>query len=235
MHLLTSFPAAAFIAAASLAAPAAATASTATGNVGAFSEYLYRGVEQSNGAAIQGGIDYAHDSGLYIGTWASNTDFAGSQGTVSDEIDVYGGCTHSFGAVTIDVGAYFYYYRDDTSLDTIEYYLGLSAGRFGAKAYYTGDYFGTDEDGFYVTANYALPLGDTLALTPQVGYSVGDGPRAFVVAAFDPEPSDHYLDYSLTLTKTLDDGLSFSLALIGTDLHDDDEKVVVGLKKTFEL
>ena len=73
MHLLTCFPAAAFIAAASLAAPAAATASTATGNVGAFSEYLYRGVEQSNGAAIQGGIDYVHDSGLYIGTWASNT------------------------------------------------------------------------------------------------------------------------------------------------------------------
>src|SRR3546814_19154397 len=30
----------------------------ATGNVGGFSEYMFRGVEQSNGAAVQGGLDY---------------------------------------------------------------------------------------------------------------------------------------------------------------------------------
>ncbi|MGH8446192.1 MAG: TorF family putative porin [Solimonas sp.] len=234
MHLFTTFPAAVFAAAATLVAPLA-SADTLSGNVGAYSEYMYRGVEQSSGAAIQGGLDYVHDSGLYIGTWVSNTDFAGSEGTVSDEVDVYGGYTHSFGGVTLDAGAYFYYYRDDTSLNTIEYYLGLTAGHFAAKAYYTSDYFGTDQDGWYLTANYAFPLSDTLTLTPQVGYSMGDGPRDFVVAAFDPQPDDHYLDYSLTLAKSLDNGFTFSLALVGTDLHDDDEKVVIGLKKTFDL
>src|SRR3546814_1516398 len=34
----------------------------APGNVGGFSEYMFRGVEQSNGAAVQGGLDYAHRS-----------------------------------------------------------------------------------------------------------------------------------------------------------------------------
>jgi uncharacterized protein (TIGR02001 family) len=233
MHLFTTFPAAAFAAAAMLAAPYASAATT--GNVGAYSEYMFRGVEQSSGAAVQGGADYVHDSGLYIGTWLSNTDFAGSEGTVSDEVDVYGGYTHDFGAVTLDAGAYFYYYRDDTSLNTIEYYLGLGAEHFGAKAYYTGDYFGTGEDGWYLTVNYAFPLSDTLTLTSQLGYSAGDGPRDFVVAAFDPQPDDHYVDYSLTLAKMLGEGYTFSLAWVGTDLHDDDEKFVIGLKKTFDL
>src|SRR3546814_8162459 len=63
----------------------------ATGNVGGFSEYMFRGVEQSNGAAVQGGLDYAHSSGLYVGTWISNTDFAGYKSQVTYETDVYGG------------------------------------------------------------------------------------------------------------------------------------------------
>src|ERR1035437_4409760 len=56
-------------------APAAAPASphTFTGNVGLVSQYIFRGLTQTNAhPAIQGGADYSHASGFYAGTWLSN-------------------------------------------------------------------------------------------------------------------------------------------------------------------
>ena len=48
-----------------------------TGNATVTNNYLWRGLTQtSNNAAVQGGIDYAHDSGFYIGTWVSNVNYA---------------------------------------------------------------------------------------------------------------------------------------------------------------
>lgn len=210
----------------------------ATGNVGAFSEYMFRGVEQSAGAAVQGGLDFSHSSGLYAGAWVSNTSFAGvSAANVSYETDVYAGYTTKFNDnFGIDVGALYYYYRDDTALNTIEYYAGLLVGAGSVKAYFTDDYFGTDDDGLYVTASYPIALSETLAVTPQVGFSDGDGVGTFVVDLFEPgADEDSYIDYSLTLAKTLEAGFTFSFAVIGTDLKDDDEKIVIGLKKSFDL
>jgi hypothetical protein len=43
------------------------------------------------------------------------------------------------------------------------------------------------------------------------------------------------MDYSVTLAKALDAGLTATFAVAGTDLDEDDEKIVVGLKKTFDL
>ena len=55
---------------ASVAAPAAQAQFSA--NIGAVTDYRFRGVSQTLGKpALQGGLDYAHSSGLYIGTWLS--------------------------------------------------------------------------------------------------------------------------------------------------------------------
>ena len=56
-------------------APAAAPPSdhTFTGNIGLFSEYRFRGISQTFAKpALQGGFDYSHSSGLYLGNWNSN-------------------------------------------------------------------------------------------------------------------------------------------------------------------
>ena len=46
-----------------------------SGNVSMASDYLFRGISQTGGdAAIQGGLDYSHSSGFYLGTWGSNVD-----------------------------------------------------------------------------------------------------------------------------------------------------------------
>ena len=46
---------------------------TLTGNVGLFSSYRFRGIDQTFGKpALQGGFDYTHSSGVYVGNWNSN-------------------------------------------------------------------------------------------------------------------------------------------------------------------
>ena len=60
-------------------APAAAPeASPITANVTVVNDYRYRGISQSNfKPAIQGGFDYAHESGFYIGNWNSSISWIG--------------------------------------------------------------------------------------------------------------------------------------------------------------
>ncbi len=80
------------------AAPAA-PASPLSFNVGVTSNYVFRGISQTHGKpAIQGGIDYAHASGLYIGAWASSITWVKDWvGSGSVEVDVYGGYKNTFG------------------------------------------------------------------------------------------------------------------------------------------
>ena len=94
---------------AAVPAPAAAPAPepdyTFTGNVGIFSQYVFRGVSQTNEKpALQGGLDLAHKSGFYIGTWGSNVSWisdADPRVSASLEWDMYGGykgsLPHDFG------------------------------------------------------------------------------------------------------------------------------------------
>lgn len=60
-----------------LGAPAAAEDSSPfSANIGVVSNYIWRGVTQTqDGPAVQGGLDYNHPSGFYVGTWASNVDW----------------------------------------------------------------------------------------------------------------------------------------------------------------
>jgi uncharacterized protein (TIGR02001 family) len=55
------------------AAAEAPEVSPVTANVTVASSYIYRGITQSNNKpAIQGGFDYAHESGFYVGNWNSS-------------------------------------------------------------------------------------------------------------------------------------------------------------------
>ena len=128
-------------------APAAATPPepdwTFTGNVGLFSQYVFRGISQTNEKpAVQGGFDLGHKSGFYVGTWASNISWV-SDGyfsppnpppapSASLEWDFYGGYKGSlpwdFG---YDLGVLYYWYPGTypagfTNPDTTELYAALS-------------------------------------------------------------------------------------------------------------
>jgi len=142
------------------AAPAAeASPHTVTGNVGLVTDYRFRGISQTyGGPALQGGFDYAHASGLYAGTWASNVYSTAGNGVGTSytngaglELDVYGG--YKFEAapgLTLDVGGLYYYYpgarwnnSERTPFDNLEAYVGASYKWFSIKySHALSDYFG---------------------------------------------------------------------------------------------
>ena len=103
--------------------PAAPEVSPITANVTVASNYIYRGLTQTNNKpAIQGGFDYAHESGFYIGNWNSSITWisdsypgAGQGGhsvSAPVEMDFYAGFKKEFigeGFAT-DIGVLQYYY-----------------------------------------------------------------------------------------------------------------------------
>ncbi len=118
-----------------------------TGNIGLSTDYIFRGISQTqHRPEISGGFDYAHSSGLYIGTWLSNQDWV-SEGHYKEnsslEVDLYGGFRGSLPAeVGYDVGMIGYYYPgtkiDGTkSPDTAEIYGSLSWKFLTLKDSYT--------------------------------------------------------------------------------------------------
>lgn len=87
---------------------------TLSANVTLATDYIFRGVSQTNQKpTIQGGFDYSHASGFYAGTWASNVAWvdAVSKDDNSMEWDFYAGYGGSFAEdFSYDVGALYYYY-----------------------------------------------------------------------------------------------------------------------------
>ena len=105
--------------AASVAAPVAADPSPLTANVSLTSDYRFRGISQSNlQPAIQGGFDYAHSSGFYIGNWNSSISWisdaasaAGKSTSAPIEMNLYAGYKYEWSkGFTADVGVLQYYY-----------------------------------------------------------------------------------------------------------------------------
>lgn len=108
------------LAAAGLLATAGATADI-TGNVGLTTDYVFRGLSQTNEKpAIQGGLDYAHESGAYAGVWASNVDFEdGDEANI--EIDLYAGMTGTVGDLGWKFGGLYYTYPGVSDSSGLEY------------------------------------------------------------------------------------------------------------------
>jgi uncharacterized protein (TIGR02001 family) len=122
---------------------------TLTANVGLFSDYRFRGFTQTDyQPAIQGGFDFAHKSGFYLGNWNSNVSSALYNGAPI-EMDFYGGYKHAFGAFGLDVGVLYYYYPGTGEYNpafeakNFEAYIGGSWGPLSVKYFYSfTDFFG---------------------------------------------------------------------------------------------
>lgn len=182
------------VAAILLMATGAAAQAEITGAVTATSDYDFRGFTQtSQDPALQGSIDYAHDSGFYAGAWASNVDFD-TKGDV--EVDLYagfaGGDTYAW-----DVGLVWYTYpgSDGELLDFPEVYASLGYKWIEGKIWYSSNFGGVSENAMYyeANANFELPAGFGLGL--HGGYSDGD--------YWDIVNDGGYFDYSVGVSYTL--------------------------------
>ena len=105
-----------------------ADAITVSGSVALVSDYRFRGVSQTDKElAVQGGLSVSHESGFYVGTWASNLSGWGTFGGSNTELDIYGGYAMEVGGGKLDVGVTWYMYPGgaDTT-DFAEAYAKLS-------------------------------------------------------------------------------------------------------------
>lgn len=214
------------------APPAAPEVSPVTANVTVTSDYRYRGISQTNfKPAIQGGFDYAHESGFYIGNWNSSISWISdaNPGTSAPiEMDFYGGFKKEFigEGFASDFGVLQYYYPTTglpstaTNPNTTELYaaqnftFGPVTG-FAKFSYAVSNTFGyANSNGSYypdLTANYDTGIWGT-SVNAHVGYQKIAG-QSVVTGV----PTASYMDWKLGLTKDFGGGLSGSVAYIGTN------------------
>jgi uncharacterized protein (TIGR02001 family) len=167
MKIMKKFVGAAMLAGAALAGTAgvANAEGSFSGNINFVSDYVFRGLSQTNsGAAVQGGMDYTNGI-FYAGAWGSNVDFQGYEGSM--ELDGYFGVTPTTGPISWNLGVIGYFYPGATDSNKWDYYelkvapsIKLTdALTVGAAVYYSPDAFGdgTDESWDYEgTAGYAF-------------------------------------------------------------------------------
>jgi len=195
---------------------AAQAASPITGNMSLVSDYRFRGLTQTfEEPALQGGFDYAHSSGIYLGNWNSSISdsfFAGSP----LEMDFYGGYKGAAGPLGYDIGALYYYYPGSNlagvgTIDNLEVYAGVSWKFLSLKYFHAvSDFFGVpNTDGSnYLDFSATWDLGQGWGLNGHIGHQKVEN-----VANAD------YTDYKLGITKDVG-GWVFGAAFIDTDAED---------------
>ena len=221
-------------------AQAADPESALTFNVGVVNNYLYRGISQTRGEpAVQGGLDYAHKSGLYVGAWASSIKWIEDNSTSTvgvsgpTELDLYGGYKFDLSpGTTLDLGYLRYEYLNNnlqkntaySNASTDEVYVGMSTPLFNVKfSYAFSNLFGqrsltagaNSTGATYTEFSREFDLGSGYKLTPKAGMT---SMNSKVVDAVNGA-STSYNDYSLTLTKDIQPGLALSVGYSGTNAN----------------
>jgi uncharacterized protein (TIGR02001 family) len=192
-------------------------------NISAVSNYKYRGQDQDTSKtkgfkpALQGGVDYAHASGFYVGNWNSTVDFAAANGQANVEVDLYGGYKFPLGAFGMDVGALTYIYPGATKANTTELYAAASYGPLTAKYSSTisKGYFGTGESASNGRGTGYLNLAFAQEVMPKVTLKASVGSTMFTSDAKTVNSAVNYVDYSVGAAYDLGEGISVTGAYVG--------------------
>jgi uncharacterized protein (TIGR02001 family) len=216
---------------------------TVSGSATIASDYRFRGVSQSDQEmAVQGGITIAHESGLYVGTWASNLAGWGTFGGANMELDLIGGYKAKLADnATLDVGLTWYMYPGGADkTDFAEPYAKLTgttgpatltAGvAYAPKQQAIGKWYntgidaangvyndpGAKDDNLYLWGDAAATIpGAPFTLKAHIGHSWGQdglGPNATAVS-----PTGKYWDWSLGADATYKN-LTFNVSYVDTDI-----------------
>lgn len=198
-------------------------------NVGASSDYVFRGVSQTDeNPQIYGGADLT--SGIfYAGVWASNVDFGDS---TDAEVDAYVGITPTAGPVALDFAAIYYGYVNAPGGSDYGYWEFKAAGsvpagpaELGAALYYSPEFFGGTGEALYYEVNGSFPIGEKVSVSGALGHQELDGPG-------------DYNTWNLGVGFAVNDKIGLDLRYHDTDEHDTlgaigDSRVTVGISASF--
>ncbi|WP_128891955.1 TorF family putative porin [Erythrobacter sp. HKB08] len=189
-----------------------------SGNVALVTDYRFRGVSFSDGdIALQGGIDLGHESGFYIGTWASTISGGTDFGEL--ELDIYGGWSGDISdGVTFDIGLLYYIYPtgDAPGVDTdyfepyasISTTLGPASATLGVAYAWDQASLG-DDDNLYIYTDFEVGIPETpVTLSAHLGYTDG---------VFATDFSGNSFDWGLGASYAVTDSLSLGVNYVDTE------------------
>ncbi|WP_339746159.1 TorF family putative porin [uncultured Maricaulis sp.] len=200
-----------------------ASAQEVSGNITLATDYVFRGVSQTDhGTAIQGGFDVGSDS-VYAGAWGTNVDFGDGTNT---ELDFYAGYTPSAGGFDFDFGGILYAYpgSPDTAgeQDFLEAFAGISRGYgsfdWDAKLSWSPDFYLESGPAWYAEFGASYQLAENFAVDAHLGLS-----------RFDDLPGDDYEDYQIGASTT-QFGVDWDLRWYDSQL---DEGFVLSVSQSF--
>ena len=224
-----------------VALPFALLSTTVSANwsttITAASDYTFNGVTQTdNDPAIQASLDYAFDSGVYAGAWASNVDF----GDDTDfELDAYlGKYVQLTDTVSADYGiAYYTYQGNNSDGNYAEAYTKFGyASEYGQTElnfWYSWDYFGTGAGHVISMIAHTFEIAPNHAIRASFDISNSlDGEKW----AWDVNQKKSYNHYRLAY-QTSYEGFGIEVAAENTSLDYDyaDERIVLAISRTFDL
>jgi uncharacterized protein (TIGR02001 family) len=141
-----------------------------TWNAAATSEYMFRGISQTDDhPAIQAGAGYSFSNGLYVGGWVSNVDFGSADEDTNAEIDTFVGWNGDLGPTNLDVQLVRYNYVGEP--DGVDYAYNELIGKltfaenYSATLGYTNDYLNTSTDSIYAAVGGSWDVGAGVNLT----------------------------------------------------------------------
>lgn len=196
-----------------------------TANADVTSNYVFRGETQTDeNPAIQGGIDYSHNSGFYAGAWGSNVDFPNAGGSTI-EYDLYAGMNFAINpSVKMDVGYITYNYADSTvnnNVGTSEVFVG--AKYLGFAGYFYKGNAKNNNDYQYFDLRYSMGLPQDFKLTLHYGHK-------------DPDYGHSADDASVRVAKNFSGfDASLTFTTIDSSSNSDKDRLFVTVTKYFDL
>lgn len=181
-------------------------------SAGVASDYVFRGVSQTD-EKPQGFAGVSASAGdIYVGAWASNVDYGDS---TDAEVDLYGGWQQEINGWAFDAGAIFYAYPgqpDRVDYDYAEAKLALSHNlgqlSLGTSVYYSPDFFGPIDEATYGEVNAAYGFASDWAVSAAYGHQGLSSSQ------------DDYSTWNIGLSWDATDKLALDLRYHDTDAHD---------------
>lgn len=200
-------------------------------NVGIASDYVFRGVSQTQeDPQIFGGVDATYGIG-YAGVWASNVDFGVND--PSAEIDLYAGVRPTVAGTNLDLGVVYYGYSKDKGLTPGSFsYLELKAAAarsfgpatLGAAVYYSPEFPGKTGNAVYYEVNGSVPVAEKLSVSAALGHQ-------------EIDKAGDYSTWNIGATYAITGNLGVDLRYSDTDEHGYGkiygDRIAVALKATF--
>ena len=204
---------------------APAPAADVSANGGLMSEYIFRGIPQSDGnASAFAGLDI-EQSGFFVGTWAASVDDGDSSTDDGLEVDLYGGYGFDVGEISLGIGATGYFYTDDFDDTYKELNLSAGWGPFSLDAA-LGRY--ENFDGPTQDYQFYSFSGEYRGFYGKVGMFADDFDGEYYEAGYGNTLSVNEVDlfdYTLSVIYSTED-------LLGDD---DDTSLVLTVGRTFSL